>query len=76
MKKNKESDFLGKPYEDENFPVASFIVKRNIQKYITRTFYFFAKEWLMILRIIKNLSSKLKVKILLYFDNAINKNKN
>ena len=41
----------GKSYEDENFPVSSFIIKRNIRK-ITR-FFIILQEWLMILRIIK-----------------------
>ena len=32
----------GKTFTDENFPVASFVIKKNIQKYI-RAFYFFAR---------------------------------
>ena len=60
----------GKTFTDENFPVASFIVKKNIQKYI-RTFYFFARMADDIADHHK-LSSSEKVKILLYFDNALN----
>ena len=59
----------GKTYADENFPVASFIVKKDIQKYI-RTFYFFARMADDIADHHK-LSSSEKVKILLYFDNAL-----
>ena len=63
----------GKSYEDENFPVSSFIIKRNIRK-ITRIFYYFARMADDIADN-KNLKSKLKVKILLYFNDLINKNK-
>ena len=59
----------GKTFADENFPVASFIIKKDIQKYI-RTFYFFARMADDIADHHK-LSSSEKVKILLYFDNAL-----
>ena len=32
----------GKTYQDENFPVSSFLVKKNIKRHI-RNFYFFAR---------------------------------
>ena len=59
----------GKTFSDENFPVASFIIKKNIQKYI-RTFYFFARMADDIADH-HNLRFSEKVKILLYFDNAL-----
>ncbi len=63
----------GKSYKDENFPVSSFIIKRNIRK-IVRIFYFFARMADDIADN-KSLKSKLKIKILLYFNDLINKNK-
>ena len=59
----------GKTFADENFPVASFIIKKDIQEYI-RAFYFFARMADDIADHHK-LSSSEKVKILLYFDNAL-----
>ncbi len=71
--KKIKSLLSGKTFTDENFPVASFIVKKDIQKYI-RTFYFFARMADDIADHPK-LSSSEKVKILLYFDNALKFNK-
>ena len=71
--KKIKSLLSGKTFTDENFPVASFIVKKDIQKYI-RTFYFFARMADDIADHHK-LSSSEKVKILLYFDNALKFNK-
>ena len=56
----------GKTFTDENFPVASFVIKKNIQKYI-RAFYFFARTADDIADH-STLLSKEKVKILTYFD--------
>ena len=59
----------GKNFTDENFPVASFIIKKNIQKYI-RAFYFFARTADDIADH-KNLQSSEKIKILTNFDNIL-----
>ena len=59
----------GKTFTDENFPVASFVIKKNIQKYI-RAFYFFARTADDIADH-STLLSKEKVKILTYFDNIL-----
>ena len=59
----------GKTFTDENFPVASFIIKKNIQKYI-RTFYFFARTADDIADH-KTLLPSEKVRILSYFDNIL-----
>ena len=59
----------GKNFTDENFPVASFIIKKNIQKYI-RAFYFFARTADDIADHNKLRSSE-KIKILTNFDNIL-----
>jgi len=59
----------GKNFTDENFPVASFIIKKNIQKYI-RAFYFFARTADDIADH-NNLRSSEKIKILTNFDNIL-----
>jgi len=59
----------GKTFTDENFPVASFIIKKNIQKYI-RTFYFFARTADDVADN-STLLSKEKIKILTFFDNIL-----
>ena len=69
----KEKDIIellsGKTFTDENFPVASFIIKKNIQKYI-RTFYFFARTADDVADH-STLLSKEKIKILTFFDNIL-----
>ena len=59
----------GKTFTDENFPVSSFVIKKNIQKYI-RAFYFFARTADDIADH-STLISQEKVKILTYFDNIL-----
>ena len=64
------SDLLsGKKFQDENFPVASFIIKKKIKKTI-RLFYSFAR---MADDIADNnkISSKNKLMILNFFDDSI-----
>ena len=63
----------GKSYSDENFPVASFLMTKEIRT-IVRIFYFFARMADDIADH-QNLSMNQKKKILLFFDNAISKNK-
>ena len=63
----------GKSYYDENFPVASFLMKKKIRS-VVRVFYFFARMADDIADHQK-LSSNQKKKILLFFDNAISKSK-
>ena len=69
----KEKDVVellsGKTFTDENFPVASFIIKKNIQRYI-RAFYFFARTADDIADN-SNLLAKEKIKFLTYFDNIL-----
>ncbi len=73
----KEKDIIkllsGKTFTDENFPVASFVIKKNIQKYI-RAFYFFARTADDIADH-TSLLSKEKVKILTHFDNILRSEK-
>ena len=61
--------YLEKPSQIENFPVASFVIKKNIQKYI-RAFYFFARTADDIADH-STLISKEKIKILTYFDKVL-----
>ena len=63
----------GKSYSDENFPVASFLMKKKIRS-VVRVFYFFARMADDIAAHQK-LSSNQKKKILLFFENAISKSK-
>ena len=63
----------GKSYSDENFPVASFLMKKKIRS-VVRVFYFFARMADDIADH-QTLSSNQKKKILLFFDNAISKSK-
>ena len=69
----KEKDVIqllsGKTFTDENFPVASFVINKSVQKYI-RTFYFFARTADDIADH-SALLSKEKIKILTYFDNIL-----
>ena len=69
----KEKDIIellsGKTFTDENFPVASFVIKKSVQKYI-RTFYFFARTADDVADH-STLLSKEKIKILTYFDNIL-----
>ncbi len=59
----------GKNFKDENFPVASFVIKKKIRK-IIRLFYFFARTSDDIADN-KDIKSKEKLKILNYFDNCL-----
>jgi len=63
----------GKSYSDENFPVASFLMKKKIRR-IVRIFYFFARMADDVADH-KTLPKHQKIKILKSFDNAILKNK-
>ena len=63
----------GKSYYDENFPVASFLMKKKIRS-VVRVFYFFARMADDIADH-QTLSSNQKKKILLFFDYAISKSK-
>ena len=62
----------GKSYSDENFPVASFLMTKEIRK-IVRVFYFFARMADDIADH-QTLRSNQKKRILFFFDKAIAKN--
>ena len=76
IKKSIEEDIShlmsGKSYSDENFPVASFLMTKEIRK-IVRIFYFFARMADDIADH-QTLRPNQKKKILFFFDNAIAKN--
>ena len=76
IKKSIEEDISqlmsGKSYSDENFPVASFLMTKEIRK-IVRIFYFFARMADDIADH-QTLSPNQKKRILFFFDKAIAKN--
>ena len=69
MKKKIKNLLSGKTFSDENFPVASFIIKKIFRSTFELS-TFFARMADDIADHHK-LSSSEKVKILLYFDNAL-----
>ena len=69
FKDNISKLMSGKSHSDENFPVASFLMKKKIRN-IVRTFYHFARMADDIADH-QNLSSNQKMQILKYFDNTI-----
>ena len=77
IKKSIEEDIShfmsGKSYSDENFPVASFLMTKEIRK-IVRVFYFFARMADDIADH-QTLRPNQKKRILFFFDNAIANNK-
>ena len=73
FKDNISKLMSGKSHSDENFPVASFLMKKNIRN-IVRKFYHFARMADDIADH-QNLSSNQKMQILKYFDNTILKKK-
>ena len=62
----------GKNYKDENFPVSSFLIDKNLKK-IIRAFYFYARTADDIADH-KSIKKKEKLRILNFFDNCL-KNK-
>ena len=62
----------GKNYKDENFPVSSFLIDKNLKK-IIRVFYFYARTADDIADH-KSIKKKEKLRILNFFDNCL-KNK-
>ena len=77
IKKSIEEDIShlmsGKSYSDENFPVASFLMTKEIRK-IVRIFYFFARMADDIADH-QTLRPNQKKKILFFFDKAMQRTK-
>ena len=63
----------GKNFNDENFPVASFVITRNIKKFI-RLFYTFARTADDIADH-DSISGNEKLRILNFFDNSLKNEK-